>query len=212
MKFLASIFLVTLSLASAGQIDFTKLDGIISESENSQLSKLGENGSSKISAAVVGDYIKVNILSDAMYVASLCFCSDDSKTLVVHASAALGQVSYSARGDSWRSDETFDWKVRETDMSKKTIEKRRDYLDTYGWVANTLSMGRRGEVEFVIKKSLFSGNEVFLAAGLMPESNPEEIVPLPTETSGDCAAYSLVAGDPQKSYRFEPKTWFKISL
>ena len=201
------------SLSSFAQIDFSQLDGTISESEKVQFRKLGENGSSEILAYVDDDYIKVNVKSDTLYVASLCLCSDEAKTMVLHASAALGQVNYSAteRGD-WESDGQFDWQVRETDMSEETIQKRKNYLDTYGWVANTLSMGRRGEVEFIIKKSLFPGNEVFLAAGLMPKATPEEIIPLPAVTSGDCAAFSLVAGDPERSYRFEPQTWFKIGL
>ncbi len=212
MKFLTSTILLFLTITSIAQIDLTQLDGSISEDENTQFGKLGENGSSVLSAVVDGDYIKINVKSDTMYVASLCLCSDNSKMMILHASAALGQVIYSAKDGSWRSDEQFDWKVRETDMTEKTIKKRREYLEKYGWVANTLSMGQIGEVEFIIKKSLFAEKEVFLAAGLMSQANPEEIIPLPTKTSGDCAAYSLVVGDPESSYQFEPKTWFRIGL
>ncbi len=213
MKVSLAILLLSVSLISVAQIDLTQLDGTISEDEKAQFQLLGENGVSEISAYVDADYIKINVKSDTMYVASLCFCDGNEKTIVMHASSALGQLNYLSAGDgTWNSSEQFDWKVREKDMSKKTIEKRREYLDNYGWVANTVSMGRKGHVEFIVKKELFTTNQVFLAAGLMLKANPEEIIPLPTRTSGDCAALSLVAGNAEKNYRFEPETWFKINF
>ncbi len=212
MKFLTALLLLSISISSTAQIDLTQLDGIISEEENARFQKLGENRTSEISAIVDGDYIKINVKSDTMYVASLCLCSDEKKTIVLHASSALGQINYAYDSESWTTEEQFTWKVRERDMSASTLAKRRNYLDEFGWVANTTPMGSNKEVEFIIRKDLFTGNRVLLAAGLMLKSDPENIVPLPAKTSGDCAALSLVAGNRENSYQFEPKNWFRIDL
>lgn len=213
MKNLIAVLFFTSTLPSIAQIDLTQLDGTISEEEKAQFQLLGKNEVSEISMSADGDYLKINIKTDTIFVASLCLCDGNGKTIVMHASSALGQSSYySKEDDTWNSTESFVWKVRETDMKTETIAKRIDYLEQNGWVANTVMMGQRGEVEFIIKKDLFDGKKVFLGAGLMLKANPQDIIPLPEKTSGDCAAFSLVAGPALKSYQFRPDEWYKIKL
>ncbi|MEP5612176.1 MAG: hypothetical protein ABJP45_07995 [Cyclobacteriaceae bacterium] len=208
---LATFFL--LAITCTAQIDLSHLDGRVTESEKRLFQLLGKNGNSQLSIAQEDGYLKINVTSDTMYVASLCLCINKKKTIVLHASAALGNVNYeSGSKGQWNSSDTFDWQLRENDMSFETIELRKAHLETYGWVANTLGMGSQREAEFVISRSLLEGNNISLAAGLMPKADPENIIGIPAETSGDCAAFSLVAGPPEPAYQFDPERWLKIKL
>ncbi|MEP1095109.1 MAG: hypothetical protein ABJG78_08365 [Cyclobacteriaceae bacterium] len=205
--------LCLLATASAAQIDLSQLDGKITESEKKLFQLLGENGNSQLSISQENDHLKINVISDTMYVASLCLCIDKKKTIVLHASAALGKVNYKSGGKGqWNSSDKFDWQMRESDMSAETIKLRETHLKEFGWVANTLGMGSRREAEFIISRSLLEGKDISLAAGLMPKSDPENIIGIPAGTSGDCAAFTLVAGPPEPTYQFDPERWLKIRL
>lgn len=208
---LALFYLV--AITSHAQIDLSQLDGQITENEKKLFQVLGENGNSQIAIAQDGDYLRINVTSDTMYVASLCLCAENKKTMVLHASAALGNVNYKAGNKGkWNSSDKFDWQMRENDMSTETLKLRGAHLEKYGWVANTTGMGSRREVEFIISKTLLDGQKISLAAGLMPKADPENIIGIPTETSGDCAAFTLVAGPPAPQYQFEPERWLQIRL
>lgn len=213
MKWIIFSIFYTYSLVSFSQIDWEQLDGIISNDEKIAFQKLGENGSSEISIAKTVDYLKVNVSSDTMYVASLCLCTNTNKTMVLHASAALGNVNYDMDSNgSWNTTDSFDWQMRESDMSEKTKQMRAEHLKKYGWVANTLGMGSRKQVEFIISKAFVNSSSISLAAGLMPKADPENIIGLPANSAGDCADFKLVAGPPNPTYQFKPKGWYKIGL
>ncbi|WP_185152730.1 hypothetical protein, partial [Fulvivirga aurantia] len=95
----------------------------------------------------------------------------------------------------------------------KTISKRSTYFQQYGWVGNTMSMGKAGENEIIIDKKLFDKKSpIHLAAGLMPEVNPTQIISLPEGHSAGCANAKLVSGDPNESYNFLPTGWYRIDL
>ena len=136
------------------QIDFTQLDGQVSKEETAQFEKLGQNENSQLSVTSTDQYLKINVTSDTLYVASLCLCLDEKKTRVFHASAALGNVNYTLdSNEKWITNDKFDWKMRERSLDAATNELRKAHLKTYGWVSNTTGMGSRKAVEFIFKKS-----------------------------------------------------------
>lgn len=208
MKALLSLFVFTFSIHVNGQ--FNQLDGLVTESEWDKATII-EDDISKIRVIDMGDYLWIRLKSEELYVASLCLCGNENEVIVLHASAALGAVTYQKQNTDWSTEDSFIWKVRETDMNESTIRKRKEHYEAYGWVANTVSMGEKGETEFIINKQLYGNGELYLAAGLMPASDPENIIPLPTETSGDCADPKLVGGPPNSKYQFNPKDWYKVN-
>ncbi|MEQ9405137.1 MAG: hypothetical protein RIM99_16215 [Cyclobacteriaceae bacterium] len=213
MKQLISLIILLFSLNLAAQPDLTKLDGKISSNERQRFELQGANGNSSISTSIDDDFLRINVSSDSLYVASLCLCTSDNEIIVLHASAALGRVNYErTTGQIWKSDDKFDWRIREPEMTPEIIQKRLEHLNNYGWVANTLGMGTGQDAEFIIRKDLFESNTIYLAAGLMSRADPENIIPLPAKTAGDCADFALVAGPPKPEYSFDPKKWFKIDL
>lgn len=197
------------SLTLVAQLE--KLDGSVSEEEQEKLQLIGKNESNQMlidqSSA---EYVKITIKSVKLYVASLCACTAKGEVIVMHASAALGDQLYTRDDAGWSTKDTFNWEVRETTMTDEIIEKRRKFLETHGWVANTVAMGNDGESEFIISRKLLGDKDVYLAIGLMTQSDPENILGIPATGAGDCAAFTLVSGNTAPTYSFDPSKWIKI--
>ncbi|MEO9483616.1 MAG: hypothetical protein ABJG47_09235 [Ekhidna sp.] len=205
------LLLLTIFIFHSLQAQLEQLDGVISEEEESQLRLIGENGSSSMFIDTSSDYsVRVIIKSEKLYVASLCVCNEKNEVIVMHASSALGDQTYIQSNDTWSTEDTFKWEVREVALTAEIIEKRRQYLEKHGWVANTVSMGKGGETEFFINRKLLEKSGASFALGLMTESDPENIIGIPAVGSGDCADFKLVSGDPATHYSFNPEKWIKI--
>lgn len=205
MKKVLSIAIILLLAAITHAQDLQNLDGNISSEEANSLKVIGENENNQLMIGDLGDYLRIAVKSEELYVASLCICNDQNEVIVLHASAALGQIVYKRDGGKWTTGEKFDWQMRETGMDASTIAKRTNYLEVNGWVANTMRMGAKGETEFILDRKLFSG-DLKLAIGLMTAADPENIVGVPYDIEG-CATHSLVAGPPNSTYKFLPDRW-----
>ncbi|MEQ8627323.1 hypothetical protein [Ekhidna sp.] len=193
------------------QLDLKNLDGNISPEEDQKLNVLGKNSDNQLLIDPSSDnYLKITVKSEELYVASLCICNEQDEVIILHASAALGQILYKKEGDRWITNQKFDWQMRGVDMKVSTIAKRLQYLKSTGWVANTMSMGNVGETEFIIDRKVFSG-ELKLAIGLMTAENPDNIVGIPPKEAGDCADQKLVSGDPKSNYGFDTSNWITLS-
>ena len=204
--------LAFLLLTSHIQAQLQKLDGNITEAEIQSLSTIDSHGANSLMIDTSSQqFIKVALKSEKLYVASLCVCIGENKIMVMHASAALGDLTYTYQQNKhWVTDDKFVWAVRENDMTPETIEKRKQYFDDRGWIGSTMSMGNDGETEFLIDRKLFGNQSLSLAIGLMTEGDPENIIGIPKNDASDCAAHALVSGDPESSYRFDTSGWLKI--
>ncbi len=208
----SSLILVLFIASSSLQAQFEQLDGSISTEESQQLTTIGKNGSNLMLIDQSSEnYLRVTIKSGALYVASLCACTSKNEVLVLHASAALGDQTYTQESGSWTTGDVFNWEVREGEMTPAAIKKRQDYFEQKGWVANTMHMGNNGETEFFISRKLLGEGDVYLALGLMTEADPENIIGIPKNGAGDCADLKLVSGDPAANYSFDPSRWIKIN-
>ncbi|WP_370089354.1 hypothetical protein [Ekhidna sp.] len=210
MKSILISLLVLTGIGCNAQINLSQLDGFITSKELTKLEILGENG---INQLLIDDtdknYLRLSVKSEELYVASLCICNEKNEVSVLHASAALGQILYKKSESSWTTNQKFDWQMREEGMEAGILEKRKRYLDNFGWVANTMGMGQAGETEFIIDRNKFKG-ELKLAIGLMTARDPNDIIGIPISDGGDCADHMLVSGDPKSSYYFDPSSWIVI--
>jgi hypothetical protein len=178
------------------------LDGKLAEDEVAPV--LARSAEIKLSARREGPYLRVNVVSEPIFVASLCIATEN-RVLVLHASAALGAVTYTFDGEVWSTTEKFDWAVRDTTQSKEARAERAQHLASHGWVATTARTGEPGVTEFLIHDDLVPQG-ARLALGLMPGAHPEAILGLPREPAG-CANAELVGGPAPPVLRFVPENW-----
>ncbi len=211
MKIFILLFLFICPTIAAAQHPIENLDGNIYLEELANYQEVVKTDKYSVYKKIDSDYIYLSIKSEEIYVASLCV-EDKDQISILHASAALGKIDYQKSGSDWATTEDFSWGMREGEMDEETIQKRIHYLEEFGWVANTMGMGEVGNTEFILKRSFFNESSISLASGLMPASNPEVIIPVPSEAAGNCAEHSLVAGSPDEQYSFNPESWIKISL
>lgn len=206
------IAVLSLSLFLIIKPDFSKLDGIIDEDEISIFDEEINFHSQTIFFSKKDNLLRISIDSEKIYVANICIAYKN-RIDVFHASAALGKVSYQKNKDLWITEEEFDWELRESTVTEETIELRKKYFLANNWVATTMSMGEEGETEFYFNTSNYEASQpIYIAAGLMPASNPDSIIGFPENSASFCADQSLVSGDMKNKYPFEVKNWFPLEL
>ncbi|WP_421871486.1 hypothetical protein [Marinoscillum sp.] len=186
------------------------IDGQISPVELETSKEIYTDDISSLRVEISEWFLKVYVKAEEMYVASICICQGDQVD-VFHASAALGKISYAREGDRWVTNDSFVFSMRETAMDLETIKLRENYFRENGWLANTMEMGEKGEVEFILDKSQFSGSTLKIANGIMLASDPENILGQPSQAN-DCVAHSLVSGSPKSSYQFVPEDWIGLTI
>jgi len=151
--------------------------------------------------------LRITVASEPVGVASLCLATTE-RVRVLHASAALGMLDYHREEQTWTTEESFVWALRDTAMTAAALESRRAHLEAHGWVATTNEMGRAGETEFLIRWDLLPEGDLYLGLGIMPKERPTEIIGMPSERVGDCARGDLVRGPaPLSGLRFDPESW-----
>ena len=188
-------------------ISIDSIDGIIND-VNGLRTK--DSDRSKYSITMNDSLIYLSIDSEQIEVASVCIC-DKTKITVYHASAALGQLEYEKQANGqYVTNQRFSWGLKNVLVSEDIRKAQLDYFKLNGWVANTMMMGNKGQTEFVFDRSRFESSDLRFAFGLMPASNPEEIIAMPFYKNKGCASLSLVSGDPKSTYDFNPGIWLPV--
>ena len=154
-----------------------------------------------------GQILDVAIRTSPLSVASLCLAAGN-EVHVLHASAALGAVTYRRRDATYVSSENFEWGMREQGMDEQTQSLRQRYFADHGWVASTMRMGTRGQVEMRIDLDRLPPGPVHVALGLMSEDG--SVSGWPRERAGECANQGLVSGSPPASLEFSPDNWPRV--
>jgi hypothetical protein len=186
------------------------LDGVITAADRSAATDSLREGATALLVRSEGDYLWIAVHSDSIGVASLCLGASES-VQVLHASAALGRVTYDRRGSDWTTDQEFTWALRDTSMTPAAIGERQAYLSENGWVATTSRMGHPDHTEFLIRRGGLPEGDLYLALGIMPLQHPDTIAGYPMASAGDCARDDLVRGQvPESGLRFDPESWQKI--
>src|SRR5688500_6018256 len=156
------------------------------------------------------DHLYVGITSERQGFASLCVAMND-EVHVLHASAALGRVTYRPRGYVWqRADTAFRYDMRNTSLDDAAKSQRAAYLAEHGWVASTVRMGNDGRSqEMQIALSRF-GLPFSVALGRWLFSNSVEWWPATVTDHEGCFSLPLVRGSVPQGIAFKPSFWVTI--
>jgi len=130
---------------------------------------------------------------------------------VLHASAALGTAIYHrSNGGVWQPVQEFSWTMRDTSLSREAVNAREKFLQSYGWVANTVRMGTPGMLEFKIARKFLNSETPLLAALFASEPKSPQFWP-PT-LKDDCLAEKLIFGTTPADLKFNREGWAKLKL
>jgi hypothetical protein len=156
-------------------------------------------------------HLYIGITSERPGFASVCLAIGDV-VHVLHASAALGAITYRRNGQTWQSADTaFSYSMRNTALDEAARGQRAAYLAQHGWVGSTVRMsdGRSQEMQIAFSRFPAPFN---LAMGRWLLSNGVEPWPAAI-TSGDhdgCVAQRLVNGYALQDLKFHSMNWVPI--
>jgi hypothetical protein len=156
------------------------------------------------------DHLYVGITSLREGYASVCVAVD-SAVHVLHASAALGQVTYRRTGDTWRSADTaFRYGMRNTAVDDAARAQRTAYLRVHGWVASTVSMGDNGHSQEIQIAFGSFPMPLSLAISRWLFTNQVESWPATIADHEGCLSRQLVQGYVPQGLQFRPADWLAV--
>lgn len=147
---------------------------------------------------------------------SACAVQGDT-VRVLHASAALGSVSYRRSAAGWSTRDTaFVYGMRNTDTTAGARAERQEYLDRHRWLASTFRMGQGRVHELQISLGLFDtegGRVPRVAIGYFrtegaPVTWPESLV----GAGEGCADIPLLRGYVSPHPAFQPEMYPELGL
>lgn len=154
-----------------------------------------------------GDDLYVAVTGPARGYPSLCV-GDGRRVEILHASAALGVVSYAHAGQAWRLQAPFAWELREAAASggPAAFAVQRDaFYRTHGWLSTA---SRQGEPTRMFRIRIEPARAwlgvVFLDKAAMRTTY------WPASMGPACRNLPLVMGDPPSDLPFDPTGWSRL--
>lgn len=162
-----------------------------------------------------GRHLFLGLTSTRKGFPSVCTARGDV-VRVLHASAALGSVTYERSADGWITrDAEFAYGMRNPDLTEQARGERLEYLSRHGWVSSTFRMGDGQTQELQIALDQLSTTPT-LALGYFAigTENTGTVIPWPgsLRTDDGCVNEQLVRGNVPKQLRFEPTEWATLKL
>ena len=118
------------------------IDGSVNDGEWRNAFRMEHPAGTVVRLMRDADHLYLGVTSDRQGFASLCVAIGD-EVHVLHASAALGRVTYRPSGEVWNSPDTaFRYGMRSTALDDAARSERAAYLAENGWVASTVRMGK----------------------------------------------------------------------
>lgn len=193
-------------IAIDGTIDPTEWDGAVMQRlpDGTQL-RLRHDGS----------HLFLAITATTQGFSSVCVVSRDDTVRVLHASAALGSLTYARDGESWRTRETeFVYGMRNTALTDQARAERSAYLSSHGWVASTSEMGGGFAQEVQIAVATLSTTPRLALGRFAMKDRSGDVHPWPASMRKDdgCANDKLVRGFVPRALAFEPAEWASLNL
>ena len=147
---------------------------------------------------------------------SVCAVRNDT-IRVLHASAALGAVTYSRQGSSWSSADTaFVYAMRNPALTEQARVERRAYLAEHRWVGSTFRMGQGRAHEIQLSLELLdpaSTRRPRIALGYYREGGTPVTWPDSLAAAGEgCAEPRLIQGWVPPHPRFKPEMYVELEL
>ncbi len=149
----------------------------------------------------------VTVRGPRVGLASLCVAGrNGTEVRILHASAAVGEASYTRADATWKLDSPFDFKLRETGGVPPSEQDRLAFLTSYGWVANADNTGRSPR-NFTIQIS--SGVQA-LGVTFVTTDKSMTIAYWPASMDDDCRAVKVAQGFLPPTATFRPAGWHQV--
>ena len=150
-----------------------------------------------------GDYLYLGIRAiTPEMIAGNVFIHRGDEIAILHSSAALGTAIYLKDEYSWKQDQDFTWRCRNTSSSESAQKERAEFLQAEDWLAANGLMGTPNELEYQIR---ISDQKFRLSAVHIISTYPYEKVPWPADLADDCIL-PTPGGLPEEFY-FSPDQW-----
>jgi hypothetical protein len=186
------------------------IDGRVDDAEWRNALRIEHPAGTMVRLMRDADHLYFGVTSERQGFASLCVATNN-EVHVLHASAALGRVTYRPRGDAWQSPDTaFSYGMRNTALDATAQSQRAAYLGENGWVASTVRMGNDGrsqELQIALNKFTLPFN---IALGRWLFTNSIESWPGTITDHDGCFSLTLVSGSVPQGILFKPSFWVTI--
>ena len=186
------------------------IDGLVGEAEWRDALRMEHPTGTVVRLLRDADHLYVGITSERQGFASLCIAKNDD-VHILHASAALGAVTYRRSGDVWQSADTaFRYGMRNTALDDSARSQRAAYLAQHGWLASTVRMGNDGrsqEIQIALRQFPLPYS---IALGRWLFSNNVESWPATITEQDGCIALQLVRGSVPQGLSFKSATWVTV--
>jgi hypothetical protein len=185
------------------------LDGRVDSTEWSGARRIEHPPGTVVNLMRDDSFLYIGISSDRPGFISLCIGRPD-EVFILHASAALGAVTYRQDDGIWSSaDSAFRYGMRNRSLDDAAQRERTTYLSEHGWVASTILMteGRSQEMQIALGRFAppFS-----LALGRFLLAGGNESWPSTIDATDGCVDPTLVRGAVPRALRFDSSRWIRI--
>jgi hypothetical protein len=143
-------------------------------------------------------------------IGSICVARG-AEVRVLHASMALGEVTYTAVDGGWRRGRDFAWGMRETDSGEVAEGRRAAWYAQHGWVATTAPMSRPLHVLQFRIAAPSAEEELRVAVTHLAMSGEGSVGRWPAG-SDDCSRPELVMGAAPEEAEFRTGEWALVRL
>ena len=178
------------------------IDGRLSDGEWDGARVTPLTGGGELHLMHADGYIFLGIRANAPVLGSICV-DRESEVSVFHASASLGTAVYRNTGDEWQLTQPFAWSFPESHAEEDK------FLSREGWLANTVFVGDREEMEFQIANPTDS---LRLAVAYLVEPDWNTVIWWPLELDDDCRYIPLLQGDAPVKLQFNLEQWGTVRL
>jgi hypothetical protein len=203
--FVCRTILLAWSAATAASFSPPTIDGVIGPKEWSSAQREKLTGGGEVLLLRAGADLYVAVIGAKPGYPSLCV-GDFRHVEVLHASAALGSVSYTRTGASWLRGKPFEWRVRDKPRAAAALlADRESFLAEYGWLS-TASRAGAPTREFRIKL----GPERRFLSVVFLSSDTKETAYWPASMSDGCRDLGLLRGDAPEAFQLDPSQWHRI--
>ncbi len=205
VPFFTQVLLVAGMAASGVPRAPPTIDGLIGPKEWSGARRERLIGGGEVLLLRQGDDLYVAVIGAKRGFPSLCV-GDLERVEILHASAALGSVSYTGGGALWRRGKPFEWRVRDAPRPVAAlVAERESFLAEHRWLSTA---SREGAAEREFRITIGPGRHflgvVFLAIESMKAAY------WPASMNDGCRNPDLLRGDPPDALQFNPTRWHRI--
>lgn len=190
---------------TAASVSPPTIDGILGPGEWSGAQREELIGGGEVLLLRAGADFYVAVVGARPGYPSLCV-GDLGNVEVLHASAALGSVSYTRTGKEWFRGKPFEWRVRDgPGPAAARLSERESFLGEYGWLSTASRAGapiREFRIKLAPQRRRLG--VVFLSTDTM------ESAYWPASMSDGCRDPKLLRGDAPDTLQLDPSQWHRI--